>query len=42
MIWGTPWEAPDGIAVIWSVPPQHTDQLDYVSIPDYDVNGQIT
>ena len=36
MIWGSlPWKAPERIAVIWSVPPQHRDQLDYVSIPDY-------
>ncbi|HTR37594.1 MAG TPA: ABC transporter permease [Bryobacteraceae bacterium] len=36
MLWGSlPWQAPERIAFIWSVPPQHRDQTDYVSIPDY-------
>ena len=36
MLWGSlPWSAPDRVAVIWSVPPQHLDQTEYVSIPDY-------
>jgi len=36
MLWGSlPWRAPDRIAFIWSIPPQHMDQTDYVSIPDY-------
>ncbi len=36
MLWGSlPWSAPERVAVIWSVPPQHMDQVDYVSVPDY-------
>jgi putative ABC transport system permease protein len=36
MLWGSlPWNAPERIAIVWSVPPQHMDQIDYVSIPDY-------
>lgn len=36
MLWGTlPWNEPEHVAVIWSVPPQHRDQIDNVSIPDY-------
>ena len=36
MLWGPlPWQAPERIAFIWSVPPQHRDQTDYLSVPDY-------
>jgi putative ABC transport system permease protein len=36
MLWGSlPYRAPDRIAVIWSVPPQHLDQINGVSVPDY-------
>ena len=36
ILWGSlPYHQPDRIAVIWSVPPRHLDQTDYVSIPDY-------
>jgi putative ABC transport system permease protein len=36
MLWGSlPWNQPERVAVIWSVPPQHLDQTSYVSIPDY-------
>jgi len=35
MLWG-PLAFPEGrIAVVWSVPPQHLDQTEYVSVPDY-------
>ena len=36
ILWGSlPYNQADRIAVIWSVPPRHLDQTDYVSIPDY-------
>jgi len=36
MLWGPlPFAAEDRLAVIWSVPPQHLDRTDAVSIPDY-------
>ena len=36
MLWGSlPYAAQDRIAVIWSVPPRHPDQVDGVSVPDY-------
>ena len=36
MLWGSlPWHEPERVAIIWSVPPQHLDQVDNVSIPDY-------
>jgi putative ABC transport system permease protein len=36
MLWGPlPYPALDRIAVVWSVPPRHLDQLNGVSVPDY-------
>jgi putative ABC transport system permease protein len=36
MLWGPlPYRAEDRIAVVWSVPPQHLDRTETVSIPDY-------
>ena len=36
MLWGPlPFGDENRIAVIWSVPPQHRDQIDSISIPDY-------
>jgi putative ABC transport system permease protein len=36
MLWGPlPFGDENRIGVIWSVPPQHLDQIDNVSIPDY-------
>jgi putative ABC transport system permease protein len=36
MLWGSlPYRAEDRIAVIWSVPPRHLDDLEPVSVPDY-------
>ena len=36
MLWGSlPYAAQDRIAVIWSVPPRHLDQVEGVSVPDY-------
>src|SRR5438105_14080087 len=36
MLWGSlPYRAQDRIAVIWSVPPRHLDQIEGVSVPDY-------
>ncbi len=36
MLWGSlPYAAEDRVAVIWSVPPRHLDDLEPVSVPDY-------
>ncbi len=36
MLWAPlPYHGEDRVAVIWSVPPQHLDQFQNVSIPDY-------
>ena len=36
MLWGSlPWNQPERVAMIWSVPPQHLDRTSNVSIPDY-------
>ena len=36
MLWGSlPWHEPERVAIVWSVPPQHLDQVANVSIPDY-------
>jgi len=36
MLWGSmPYHAPERLVAIWSVPPQHPDQIDNVSVPDY-------
>jgi len=36
MLWGSlPYRAEDRIAVIWSIPPRHLNDLQPVSIPDY-------
>src|SRR6185437_10842112 len=35
MLWGSLPYAADRIAMVWSVPPKHLDQIDGVSVPDY-------
>jgi putative ABC transport system permease protein len=36
MLWGSlSFRDPDRLAMVWSVPPQHPDRLDNVSVPDY-------
>jgi len=36
ILWGAlPYQAPDRVAVVWSVPPRQPDQVHRMSVPDY-------
>src|SRR5215467_568155 len=35
ILWGPLPFQTERIAVVWSVPPQHPDQTDFVSVPDF-------